>query len=103
MQDIYDIREIQRKLNPIFDQAPVYRAILFGSYAKGEATEQSDVDLVLDSRGELRGLQFYGVLEDVVNALDKNIDMFEISEIRPNSPIMEDIERQGVVLYERKG
>lgn len=103
MAGIYDINEIKSRLNPVFDRAPVYRAILFGSYAKGAATEQSDVDIVLDSRGELRGLNFYGVLDDAVTALGKNIDMFDLSEIRPESPIMDEINRQGVVLYERQG
>jgi predicted nucleotidyltransferase len=101
MSGIYDINEIKSRLQPVFDQAPVYRAVLFGSYAKGVATEQSDVDIVLDSRGQLHGLSFYGVLEDAVTALDKKIDMFEISEIRNDSPIMDEINRQGVVLYER--
>lgn len=102
MGGVYNINEIKNRLHPIFDSAPVYRAVLFGSYAKGSATDQSDVDIVLDSRGELRGLHFYGVLEDVVTALDKKIDMFELSEIRPGSPIMDEINRQGVVLYERQ-
>jgi predicted nucleotidyltransferase len=101
MSGIYDINEIRNRLNPVFEQAPVYRAILFGSYAKGAATEQSDVDIVLDSRGQLRGLRFYSVLEDAATALDKKIDLFEISEIRKDSPIMDEINRQGVVLYER--
>ena len=103
MDSIYSIGEIKRRLHPIFDTAPVYRAILFGSYAKGSATEQSDLDIVLESKGELRGLHFYGVLEDVVTALDKSIDMFEMSEIRPDSPLMDEINSWGVVLYERQG
>jgi len=49
----YTIDEIKSRLKPIFDDEPVYRAVLFGSYATGTATEDSDVDVVLDSRGEL--------------------------------------------------
>jgi predicted nucleotidyltransferase len=103
MEKIFQIDEIKDKLHPIFADAPVYRAVLFGSYAKGSATDRSDLDIVLDSRGELRGLHFYGILEDVVTALNKKVDLFEISEIRPGSPIMDEITRDGVVLYERQG
>ena len=95
------IDELRNALRPVFQRAPVYRAVLFGSYAAGCATEQSDIDLVIDSRGELLGLPFFGVLEDVASVLGKPVDMFEASEIRAGSPMAETIAKQGVVLYER--
>jgi predicted nucleotidyltransferase len=101
MTKTYTIRELSEKLYPIFISAPIYKAILFGSYAKGLASENSDVDIYIDSRGELRGLHFYGVLEDMVEVLDKTVDLFEASEIRQGSPIENDIMQQGVVLFER--
>ena len=102
MDKIYQIEEIKEKLHDIFLSTEVHRAILFGSYAKGEADSNSDVDIIIDSKGQLRGLKFYGILEDVVSALDKKIDLFEMSEIRPESPIMEEIKQEGVVIYERQ-
>ena len=98
---VYGINEIKTLLNPVFNSAPVYRAILFGSYAKGIATEKSDIDIVIDSKGELLGIGFYGVLEDVVTSLDKSVDMIEISEIKHDSPIHKEIQNEGIVLYER--
>ncbi len=98
---VYQIDEIKNKLYPIFRAAPIYRAILFGSYANGTADERSDIDLMIESRGELRGLRFYGVLEDVVTALGKKVDLIEASEIRDGADILDDINQQGVVLYER--
>lgn len=103
MGKIYDIDEIRAKLKPIFASSPVYKAILFGSYAKGCATEQSDVDIVIDSKGELLDYNFYGVLEDVTESLNMLVDMFEISQIRVGSPIYEEIHQLGVVLYDRQG
>ena len=103
MNSIYHIDEILQALHPIFASEPIYRAILFGSYAKGLATENSDIDIVIDSRGELRGLRFYGVLDNMVEALNKPVDLIEMSEIRPDAPILDVIERQGVVLYEHQG
>lgn len=98
---VYQIDEIKNKLYPIFKAAPIYRAILFGSYANGTADERSDIDLLVESHGELRGLRFYGVLEDVVTTLGKNVDLIEASEIRDGAAILDDINHQGVVLYER--
>jgi predicted nucleotidyltransferase len=97
----YTVRELADKLRPVFASAPVYRAVLFGSYARGTATARSDVDVIIDRRGELRGLNFYGVLDDMVRALDKPVDLFEAAEIRPDSPIRDEIARRGIVLYER--
>lgn len=93
---------IQRKLKPIFDKEPVYRVILFGSYAKGTAAKNSDVDLVLDSRGRLIGLGFFRVLEQVVDALDMDVDMLEISQLQPGSPILETLQKDGIVIYDRE-
>ena len=101
MKQIYGTQDIQLRLMPIFKDAPVERATLFGSYAKGTAVEQSDIDIVLDSQGKLRGLAFYGVLEDITQALGKKVDLFDLSEIQQHSPLMDEINRQGVVLYER--
>ncbi len=100
-QTIYQINEIRSKLRPIFEAAPVYCAILFGSYAKGNATDESDIDIVIDSKGELLNMAFYGVLEDIRTQLNKRVDLFEISELSRNVAIRSAVEREGIVLYEK--
>ena len=54
MQKVYSIREIENILHPVFAGYGVRRAVLFGSYAKGQATPRSDIDILVDSG--LRGL-----------------------------------------------
>ena len=100
-QTIYEVAEIKTKLYPIFEAAPVYRARLFGSYAQGPATGSSDIDIVIDSKGELLNIGFYGVLEDITVRLNKRIDLFEVSELKRNKSIRSAIEQEGIVLYER--
>ncbi len=101
-QSILNINEIKAKLFPIFESAPVYCAILFGSYAKGNPSDESDIDIVIDSKGELLNLEFYGVLEDITTRLGKRVDLFEITEIKNNFAMQSVIEREGIVLYDRK-
>ena len=96
---IYTISEIKSRLTPVFHRHEVKRAVLFGSYGKSEATETSDVDLLVDSG--LRGLKFIGLSEDVRTALDKEIDIFDIMHIEPNSRIDNEIRSTGVLLYEK--
>lgn len=98
MSDIvYSISNIQTLLNPIFKEYNIKKAILFGSYAKGLAAKNSDVDLLVDSG--LKGLAFYGLLEDVVNALDKNVDLLDTSQIIPDSLVDREISKSGVLIY----
>jgi predicted nucleotidyltransferase len=99
---VYTANEIKEKLEPIFKSAPIQTAILFGSYAKGLQTPSSDVDIVIDSNGKLLNINFYGVLEDITQCLDKRIDLIEISEIQKDSPIYYAMENEGVILYDRQ-
>lgn len=99
MERIYDLDEIKKMLYPIFIQNAVYKAILFGSYAKGLATHKSDIDIIIDSKGELLNINFYGLLEQIIGALKKKVDLFEISEIKKDSPIYKEIQKEGIVLY----
>ncbi|MCM1252717.1 MAG: nucleotidyltransferase domain-containing protein [Clostridium sp.] len=94
---IYTIQQIQMILQPIFSDYNVKKAILFGSYAKGFAKEQSDIDIMVDSG--LKGLAFFGLLEDVVTSLEKNVDLFDVSQIIPNSEIDKEIKQSGMVIY----
>lgn len=100
-EKIYTIEEIKNILQDILKNFTVKKAILFGSYAKHTPTAKSDIDLVIDSDGTLINIYFYGLLEELVTKLQKNVDLFEISEIQKNSDIYKNIEKEGVVVYEK--
>ena len=100
-EKIYTIEEIKEILRKVLKNFSVKKAILFGSYAKNTPTEKSDIDLVIDSEGKLLNIYFYGLLEDLVQKLQKNVDLFEITEIQKDSKIYKDIENEGVIIYEK--
>lgn len=58
---IYTIDDIKSALKPVFKDYNIKKAILFGSYAKGIADKQSDVDILVDSG--LKGLAFLDCLK----------------------------------------
>lgn len=95
---IYSIDDIKATLHPVFSGYSVKKAILFGSYVKGLATERSDIDLLLDSG--LKGLSFVGLIEDIRAALDKEVDVFDVAHIMPQSRISSEIQKDGVTIYE---
>ena len=99
---IYTIEEIKAKLEPVFEINNIQKAVLFGSYAKGEQTEKSDVDILIDSGGTLRGLDFFGVLEEVVVALNEMpVDLIDMAYLVPGGRIEMEIANTGVVIYEK--
>ncbi len=99
-KSIYSLEYIKNKLSPVFLLYNVKSAVLFGSYAKGYATENSDIDLLVDSN--LKGLKFFALLEDVKEALDeKEVDLFDVTHIESGSQIQNEINSTGVRIYER--
>ena len=99
-KSIYSLEDIKNKLSPVFLLYNVKSAVLFGSYAKGYATESSDIDLLVDSN--LKGLKFFALLEDVKEALDeKEVDLFDVTHIDAGSQIQNEINNTGVRIYER--
>ena len=94
---IYTQLQIKEILAPVFRSHNVKRAVLCGSYAKGNAKKKSDIDIMVDSG--LRGLAFFGLLEDVVTSLDKSVDLLDKSEIIPDSKVDNEIRESGVVIY----
>jgi len=95
--DIYDLAEIKRRLAPVFQSNGVKSAVIFGSYATGEATAQSDVDILVDSG--LRGLDFVGLIECAHEALQKEVDLIETRYLKKNSRIEREIAQNGVYIY----
>lgn len=99
MSKVQTINELKGKLTPIFDAYGVQSAILFGSLAKGTATAQSDIDLLVDSH--LKGLRFVGLMEDVRRAAEMPVDLLDVTHIEKGSPIDREIQSTGVMIYEK--
>ena len=79
------IAELCSRVALLFPQSRI-EAILFGSYARGEAREDSDVDLLIDDTGSgLRGWAYGGLYGDLRDALEKDIDMVPVSGL--NLPV----------------
>ena len=99
MSGVYTIPQLRDILSPIFGKYDIRKAVLFGSYGKGTASPKSDIDLLVDSG--LRGLRFVGFLGDIQNAVGKDVDLFDVTHIIPDSLIDHEIQQTGVVLYEK--
>lgn len=99
---ILTIKQIQEILTTLFDSAykgKVEYCYLFGSYAKGYAKDNSDVDLFICS--SLKGLDLVGLIEACRRALNKKVDLIRPEEINNNIPLLNEIMKDGIKIYEQ--
>ncbi len=91
---IYTIKEIKNIIKPILNKYGITEIYLFGSYARGEAEETSDIDIYCD-KGNIKTLIDQGLLEDELElSLNKKVDIiFDSSYIDDyfKKQIMEDM------------
>ena len=80
---IYTIDEIKERIKPIVKKYNIQTVYLFGSYARGDATEESDVDLLVNY-DNVPGIKFYALYEDLEEALEKKIDLITEAQISQN-------------------
>ena len=95
------IEDIKKAITPIASELGLKRVILFGSYARGEQTKDSDIDLIIDSEETLRGLQVFGAIYKISEVLPVKADIFELYEIIKPSQTYDAIMQEGVLVYER--
>lgn len=98
---VYKIEEIKNKLIPICINHGIMKLGLFGSYARGEANENSDVDLLVEfDPSNYTFDEYCSLSEDLENALHKRYDIVGYDCI---SDILKDnILGEEVVLFESK-
>jgi hypothetical protein len=94
----YSIPELQAIVTPLAQKYGADRIFLFGSYARGEATQNSDIDLRID-KGSIQGLQFAGLLGDLEAALHTKVDL--ISTTGMDAKFLDTIRPDEILLYER--
>ena len=70
---------------------------LFGSYAKGNAKGDSDIDLLISTSE--KGLRFFEILEKLRDALHKKIDLLNIEQLKNNTELINEIFKSGVKIY----
>ena len=100
-QFIYNIEDIKEIVKPIFNEYKVNHVLLFGSYARNEASLISDIDLcIINPR--IKSLKLFSLKGDLQKALSKDIDIFQISSIEIDSPIYKNIFSEGITIYDSK-
>lgn len=94
---MYTIETIREKVIPIAKKYGVKKISLFGSYARGEADEQSDIDF-LYTKGKILGLKYFGFVNDLEDEFKCHVDL--VSDKISDKEFLALIKNDEVILYE---
>ena len=94
---LLDVDDIKRKCTKVLEQYDVNFCYLFGSYAKGKETPTGDVDLLISAN--IKGLKFYGLVEELRTVLHKKVDVLDMNQLKENLELTEEILKDGVKIY----
>ena len=97
---ILSIDDIKRIVSQVLSQHEVEYCYLFGSYARGEANEKSDVDLIVAT--DITGMAFFGLCEYLREVLHKKVDLLNLAQLNNNNQLLYEVLKDGVKIYEKR-
>ena len=88
---IYTMEQIKDIVKPIANKYNVESIYLFGSYARGDATGDSDLDFLVFGGDKFKLTNIFALAEELRIAFQRQVDVFEISEINIDSDFYSNI------------
>lgn len=77
------IERIKKSLLGVLEKNGVKRAALFGSVVRGEATEESDIDILVEFEGRKSLLDLAGLQIEIQELLGKKVDVLTYGSLHP--------------------
>jgi len=77
------VEEIKDKIVPVLKRHDVVHAAIFGSFVRGKARKGSDIDILVEFKGEKSLLDLVALKLDLEDVLGREVDVVEYSVIHP--------------------
>lgn len=105
---IFTIKELKDLISPIAQKYELRAVYLFGSYARNEATEDSDVDILIDrTDSKIKSMfDMGGLYNDLRDSIGKDIDVvtthtLEQATTKARTPLfVENLQAERLKIYE---
>ena len=94
--NVLTIKQIRTLIKPVMEKHHINEVYLFGSYARNEAKNNSDVDLLMDT--DITGLAFFSFVEELRIALHKKVDVVRMMDLSPGNELVINILKEGVLI-----
>jgi len=105
---VYTIDELGRKIAPVAEKYQIPKVWIFGSYARGQADEKSDIDLVINyDASNAKGLRFISAAIDFEKAVGRPVDLLDEDGLNSSTTylakrVKEGYEKERILIYEKK-
>ena len=96
--EVLTIENIINMVKPIAEKYHVDQIYLFGSYARGEAGIDSDLDFLVYGGDNFKLTMIFALAEELREVLDKKVDVFEIHEINQESEFYNTIMKERLLV-----
>ncbi|MFH1392602.1 MAG: nucleotidyltransferase family protein [bacterium] len=94
------IKEIQNKISPILKQQEVEKLAIFGSFARGDDDNNSDIDFLVKLGENKTLLDLIGLKFKLENILNKKVDILTYNAL--NSLLKDKILQEQKIIYEKR-
>ncbi|MDY0151917.1 MAG: nucleotidyltransferase family protein [Candidatus Cloacimonas sp.] len=94
------LKKVYKAIEPFIEEFGISQIRIFGSYARGEETPQSDIDIIVDIGKQIGIYQFIGLKQDIEATLNKNIDLFKPNTLE--AFIKDQILAEAITIYEQR-
>jgi len=92
---------VKHRIKAYFQDKPISKAWVFGSFARGEEKASSDIDIMVSLvPGTRMGLSFFGMIIDLEKILKRPVDLVVDGDLLPFA--RESVEHDRILVYERK-
>lgn len=91
---VFTITDIKALVKPIAEKYNVDEIYLFGSYARDEADQNSDLDFLVFGGQNFKLTMIFSLAEELRAILNKKVDVFEINEINQDSEFYKTIMKE---------
>lgn len=88
--------DIENSIKELLARYNAEYALLFGSYARGEETDESDIDVLIFGGENFKKSNIFAFAEELRNITGKNVDAFEICEVDRSTPFYDNIIKEGI-------
>lgn len=95
---IFTVENIIALVKPIAAKYGVEKIYLFGSYARGEADDNSDLDFLVFGGKNFKLTMIFALAEELREVLQKDVDVFEINEINEDSEFYNTIMKERLLV-----
>ncbi len=88
--------DVEKSIKELLVRYNAEYALLFGSYARGEETEESDIDVLVFGGDNFKKSNIFAFAEELRQMTGKSVDAFEICEVDRSTPFYDNVIKEGI-------